>query len=94
MRVAIARALVTKPKVMLMDEPFAALDEITRFRLNDDLLKIYKKYNLTIIFITHSVYESAYLSNKIARICGLWGNTACRGLICLVSHSSLVFIYI
>jgi len=71
MRVAIARALVTKPKVMLMDEPFAALDEITRFRLNDDLLKIYKKYNLTIIFITHSVYESAYLSNKIALISDL-----------------------
>jgi len=68
MRVAIARALVTKPKVILMDEPFAALDEITRFRLNNDLLKIYKKYNLTIIFITHSVYESAYLSNKIALI--------------------------
>tara|TARA_Y100000590_G_scaffold406010_1_gene494845 strand:- start:2575 stop:3393 length:819 start_codon:yes stop_codon:yes gene_type:complete len=68
MRVAIARALVTKPKVILMDEPFAALDEITRFRLNNDLLKIYRKYNLTIIFVTHSVYESAYLSNKIALI--------------------------
>ena len=68
MRVAIARALVTKPKVMLMDEPFAALDEITRFRLNNDLLNIYKKYNLTVIFITHSIYESVYLSNKIALI--------------------------
>ena len=68
MRVAIARALVTKPKVILMDEPFAALDEITRFKLNDDLLRIYKKYKLTIIFITHSIYESAYLSNKIALI--------------------------
>ena len=51
-----------------MDEPFAALDEITRFRLNNDLLKIYKKYDLTIIFITHSIYESVYLSNKIALI--------------------------
>ena len=74
MRVAIARALVTKPKVMLMDEPFAALDEITRFRLNNDLLKIYKDYNLTVIFITHSVYESAYLSNKIALISDLPAN--------------------
>ena len=68
MRVAIARSLVTKPKVILMDEPFAALDEITRFRLNNDLLEIYKKYDLTIIFITHSIYESVYLSNKIALI--------------------------
>ena len=68
MRVAIARALVTKPKVMLMDEPFAALDEITRFKLNNDLLKIYKEYDLTIIFVTHSIYESVYLSNKIALI--------------------------
>ena len=68
MRVSIARSLVTKPKVILMDEPFAALDEITRFRLNNDLLKIYKKYDLTIIFITHSIYESVYLSNKIALI--------------------------
>ena len=68
MRVAIARALVTKPKVILMDEPFGALDEITRFKLNNDLLKIYKQYKLTIIFITHSIYESAYLSNKIALI--------------------------
>ncbi len=68
MRVAIARALITKPKVILMDEPFGALDEITRFKLNNDLLNIYKKYKLTIIFITHSIYESAYLSNKIALI--------------------------
>ena len=67
-RVAIARSLITKPKVILMDEPFAALDEITRFRLNNDLLEIYKKYDLTIIFITHSIYESVYLSNKIALI--------------------------
>ena len=68
MRVAIARALITQPKVILMDEPFGALDEITRFKLNNDLLKIYEEYNLTVIFITHSVYESAYLSNRIAFI--------------------------
>ena len=73
MRVAIARSLVTKPKVILMDEPFGSLDEITRFKLNNDLLRIYKKYSLTIIFITHSVYESAYLSNKIALISSALG---------------------
>ena len=66
MRVSIARALVTRPKVLLMDEPFGSLDEITRFKLNNELLKIYNNYNLTIIFITHSVYESVFLSNKIA----------------------------
>jgi NitT/TauT family transport system ATP-binding protein len=65
MRVSIARALVTEPKLLLMDEPFAALDEITRFRLNDDLLRLKDAKNVTVIFVTHSVYESVYLSTRI-----------------------------
>ncbi|MCK9908169.1 ABC transporter ATP-binding protein [Microbacteriaceae bacterium K1510] len=65
MRVSIARALVTSPKILLMDEPFAALDEITRTKLNNDLLKLFAKQNLTVIFVTHSVYESVYLSSRI-----------------------------
>jgi NitT/TauT family transport system ATP-binding protein len=65
MRVSIARALVARPRVLLMDEPFAALDEITRFRLNDDLLRLRAEQRWTVVFVTHSVYESAYLSSRI-----------------------------
>ncbi len=66
MRVSIARALITGPKLLLMDEPFAALDEITRFKLNDDLLDLWSGVDCTVVFVTHSVYESVYLSNRIA----------------------------
>jgi NitT/TauT family transport system ATP-binding protein len=65
MRVSIARALVTEPPVLLMDEPFAALDEFTREKLDDDLLTLWRDLGWTVIFVTHSVYESVYLSERI-----------------------------
>ena len=65
MRVSIARALVTRPRLILMDEPFAALDEITRFKLNNDLLELKTKVGCTVIFVTHSVFESVFLSDRI-----------------------------
>jgi NitT/TauT family transport system ATP-binding protein len=65
MRVSIARALVTAPRLLLMDEPFAALDEITRFKLNDDLVALWRELGMTVVFVTHSVFESAYLSQRV-----------------------------
>ncbi|MSU89171.1 ATP-binding cassette domain-containing protein [Rhodobacteraceae bacterium 2CG4] len=65
MRVSIARAMVTRPKLILMDEPFAALDEITRFKLNNDLLAMRQAIGCTVIFVTHSVFESVFLSDRI-----------------------------
>jgi NitT/TauT family transport system ATP-binding protein len=65
MRVSIARALVTQPKVLLMDEPFSALDETRRFELSQEILKIKKEKGLTVVYVTHSIYESVYLSDRI-----------------------------
>ncbi len=65
MRASIARALVTEPRLLLMDEPFAALDEITRFRLNNDLLAVWQALGKTVVFVTHSVFESVYLSQRV-----------------------------
>jgi NitT/TauT family transport system ATP-binding protein len=65
MRVSIARALVTNPRLILMDEPFAALDEITRQKLNNDLLALKARIGCTVIFVTHSVFESVFLSDRI-----------------------------
>jgi NitT/TauT family transport system ATP-binding protein len=66
MRVSIARALVTDPDLLLLDEPFAALDEITRMALNDDLMRLWENRRPTVVFVTHSVFESVYLSTRIA----------------------------
>jgi NitT/TauT family transport system ATP-binding protein len=65
MRVSIARALVTDPDLLLMDEPFAALDEITREKLNSDLLDLWTKQKCTVLFVTHNVYEAAFLSTRV-----------------------------
>ena len=78
MRVSIARALVTSPEVLLMDEPFAALDEITRFRLNDDLLALHRDLGMTVVFVTHSVFESVYLSSRIVVMTHRPGRAFCE----------------
>lgn len=65
MRASIARALVTEPDLLLMDEPFGALDEMTRNKLNDDILRLWQANGWTIVFVTHSVYEAVYLSSRV-----------------------------
>jgi NitT/TauT family transport system ATP-binding protein len=65
MRVSIARALVTRPRLLLMDEPFAALDEFTRHKLQEDLLSLWHELRCTVVFVTHSIYEAAFLARRI-----------------------------
>jgi NitT/TauT family transport system ATP-binding protein len=69
-RVAIARALCTRPEILLMDEPFASVDEVTRWRLQDELLRIWHRSGTTILFVTHNIEEAAFLSQRILLMVG------------------------
>ncbi len=76
MRVSIARALASSPRLLLMDEPFAALDEITRDRMNEEILRLHKEHGWTVVFVTHSVAESVFLSDRIILLASRPGRIA------------------
>jgi NitT/TauT family transport system ATP-binding protein len=78
MRVSIARALVTDARVLLMDEPFAALDEITRFKLNNDLTTLAHELGMTVVFVTHSLFEAVFLSSRIVVMTSRPGRVFCE----------------
>ena len=65
MRASLARALVTEPDLLLMDEPFGALDEFTRHKLDSDIRQLWSERDLTVVFVTHSIYEAVYLSSRV-----------------------------